>query len=448
MDNHVGSETREKGFSSKSIFQKGFWRGTGNARNPNGEALLRGIGWAAASFILGICRLPFSVYPLGMAILCASDTYIGFSVAGLVVASFFLPIPWWIYLGAVALTLLGRILTRLLVDIPVRTHEVTGFRGMLEHIHGRLFCESLYLRMSSSCVATFLLSLYALFVGGFRYYDVFGAFFSIFSASVATFFLCSFSGDMPFGQRFVFWIRRIAECLLAFSICLSFSEMRLQGISLGVATAFVATLILCRKEGLFIGLLTSLLCGFSCGGSYFAIFPVVAITAFCLFEFSPYLSAFVSCVIGSVTGVLLVGKDNLLVIFLPLIFGAASYCTYEKLLAKGGFHTLFWPSKQRVSCEHLRLERQYAETCEEVGAFCHSLKTLSESFSHMNENMRKPVDRELKEICDVCLGDVCAVCDNRSGCLETRYTLMEEATERMMLRLKKDGIVAMENLPK
>jgi len=381
MDNRFDSKQGEKGAFKGLAFLSRKERNARELHIPEGERLLRGLGWAVTAFLLGICRLPFSVYPLGMAFLCAADTYIGFALVGSVAAAFFLPIPWAAYLAVVSLTLLMRILTRLLVDIPVRSREIEGIHGILEHIHGRLFCESLYLRMTCSCVAVFMLSLYAIVVGGFRYYDLFGAFFSMAVAPLATFFYCSFSGDMPLSTVWLARVRRVAKCLLAFSLCLSFGSIELSGISLGMAAAFVATLIICRGEGLLLGLFTSVLCGLSCGLSYLAIFPVVAITAFCLFEISPYLSALTSFLIGGVTGVLLVGKDSLLSVFFPLMLGAAVYCSLEKILAGRRLGSLLHKKGVAVGCEQMRLEKQNDRIYEELLGLSHSFGLLSEGLT-------------------------------------------------------------------
>ncbi|MBE6661839.1 MAG: hypothetical protein E7606_01005 [Ruminococcaceae bacterium] len=378
MENRSETTENKKGFFEKIGFGRSVPQGERELHIPEGERWIRGIGWAVAAFLLGICRLPFSVFPLGMAFLCASDRFVGFSAVGLALSSFFIPMPWGVYLGAIFLTLGMRILTRLFVDIPVRTREIVGLREMLEHIHGRLFCESLYLRMTCSCVAVFLLSLYAIVTGGFRYYDLFGAFFAMLVAPLATFFYCSLSGDMPVGSVWLSRIRRVAKAVLAFSLCLAFRDVVLAAIPLGMAAAFVATLILCRREGLLIGLLTGALCGVSLGLFHLVIFSVVALTAFCLFEISPYLSAGVSFLVGGVTGVLLLGKDSLLAIFLPLALGATLYCGFEKIMAR---RSLFVGVRKKVGNaegELMRLEKQYTATKEAHLALCRSFATLSE----------------------------------------------------------------------
>ena len=356
-----------------------------DGRILSGEALLMGMGWGIVAFLLGICRLPFSVYPLGVAFLCASDTYLGFSLAGLVVSSFFTSIPVWVNLSVLALTLFVRVLTRLFVDIPVRSHEVVGLHGILEHIHGRLFCESVYLRMTCSCVSVFALSLYAIIAGGLRYYDLFGAFFSMAVAPIATFFYCSLFGDLPMRSAWLPRVRRMAKSLLAFSLCLSFGGVNFEGVSLEVMAAFAATLILCRREGLLLGLCTSILCGFSCEVSYVVVFPVVAVVAFSLFEFSPYLSAFVSCIVGCITGVLTIGREELLSLFLPLLLGASVYCAFEKLFFQKGFLGILHSGAKGDACDFSRAEARNAALDTEILGICHSLNLLSNRLISLND---------------------------------------------------------------
>lgn len=338
-----------------------------------GRALMRCLCWALAACLLGICRLPFSVYPLGMAFLCASDTYVGFSVVGLLAAAFLVPLPWGVYLAAVILTVLSRVLVRVFVDVPAGIRRDTGLLGVLEHIRGRLFSESLYLRMTCSCVSVFLLSLYAIVAGGFRYYDLFGAFFSMLVAPTATFFYCALFGDMPVSGKWQARLCRVAKVLFAFSLCLSVGGIRDVGFSLSVALAFASTLFLCRSEGLLLGIMTALLCGLGCGSPYVAILPVVAITGFCLFDISFYLAALVSCMIGGVTGVLLTGREEAVTFFLPLMLGAAVCCMLDKLMTREDVTELL-RKKQEASCGLMRLQRAQAANEDRI-------RLLSDAFS-------------------------------------------------------------------
>ena len=354
-------------------------------RVGGGEYVLCGVGWMMFTFVLGICRLPFSVYPLGLAVLCASDAYLLFALMGVFSAAFFVPFPMAMYFGTALIALAVRLVTRIFVDIPVRSHEGIGFRDIPEHIRGRLFCESLYLRMTSSCVVSFVLSLYAIIMGGFRYYDVFGAFFSMICAPLTTFFCCAFSGDMPFDKVWVERIRSIGKIVLAGLFCFSFGQIDASGFSLGMAAAFAVSLIICRKEGMVMGLVVSLVSGLLVDVIYFPLFPAAAIIAFCLFDFSPYVAAAVSSMVGIVMGVLIGGRDRLLFVFLPLVMGTVIYCIYEKLFSCGALGAIGNRDATTVNCEQLRTECISMAMKKDIQVLSQSLRQLSECILKLGE---------------------------------------------------------------
>jgi hypothetical protein len=396
MDNRLNQDGR---FQKNGLFG-GISHMKEKMRRMGGEYAVRGGGWLAVAFILGICRLPFSVYPLGLAVLCASDTYLLFVLTGLFFSAFYIPIPIAMIFGTVLFTLAVRVITRLFVDIPVRSHEGIGFRDIMEHIRGRLFCESLYLRMMSACVSSFMFSMYSIIAGGFRYYDVFGAFFSMLCASFTTFFCCSFLGDMPFDRVWIARIRNMAKVVLAGLLCLSLGQISTLGFSVGMTAAFAASLIICRREGMIMGFIASLVCGLVTEVAYFPLFPAAAITAFCLFDFSPYLASAVSCMVGLVTGVLVGGRDRLLFLFLPLIIGAAVYCIYEKLFSGGAIHTFGYRGDAMVKCGQLRTEGKSERLKKDMQTLGRSLDRLSEKMLKLGASLEE--DKEQNEQRDGC----------------------------------------------
>ena len=74
--------------------------------------LWRGSLCALTSFLLGLCPLPMSVYPLGIAFFCAASDSAVFAFGGLIAASFFTELNPIFYLLSVLLALLIRVLTK------------------------------------------------------------------------------------------------------------------------------------------------------------------------------------------------------------------------------------------------------------------------------------------------------------------------------------------------
>ena len=80
--------------------------------------LLSGLLCASVAFLLGICPLPMSVFPLGIAFFCAASNRAPFALAGLFAATFFTEIHPLFYLLSVALALLIRILAKTFIEAP------------------------------------------------------------------------------------------------------------------------------------------------------------------------------------------------------------------------------------------------------------------------------------------------------------------------------------------
>ena len=348
---------------------------------PRDAAL--GLASALVAFLLANCALPFATYPLGLALLCASTERTLYIAAGLLAAAFTVPISPWISASVTLGTLLIRIAARVFVDLPTRIGG-DGRRGeLLEHLRGRLFCEGLYLRMACVCVAVFSNSLYAIIRGGFRYYDLFGAIFSMVAAPLSVFLFAGlFEGefDRLFSSRIAKPLTVASRIALATALCYSLSDTTLAGVPLSLTFAFVAVLHLCRRHGLAASALTGLACGLTLGLPYPPILLVASLAAFCILDLSPMLAASVACIAGTVCGVLILGGSSVTSVFLPLFSGTAVYCTADKLVRTRAPSVT--PAKDtNDTTARVRVE----ETRRQSEALATALTELSEVFSAMSE---------------------------------------------------------------
>lgn len=409
------------------------------------EALLQGIARGGIAFLLGCCRLPFGVYPLGFAFLCASDRGTWFVTLGLIAASFLSSLPLGVYLSAIGITLLMRVLVRLFVDVPIRLRD-GGIRGILEHIHGRFFCESLYLRMTCSCVSVFLLSLYAIVAGGFRYYDLFGAFLAMIVAPIATLLYASFSDDVPIGKKWLPIIRRAADVFLAFGICFSLREVILMGLSLGALAVFVTSLILTRREGLLVGLLAAVTCGLSMDPTFIPVCVVASVTVFCLGELSLTVAAGSACILSILAGMLVVG-GGFSRFFLPFLLGTGIVCTFEKITVLGGISSIFSKKEPPILCSMARLERQYGHMMQDVsrmgdafGAMSHILGRLDKMSGNLTEAPAELLRRQEKTAaCAADYQDISRIYAGLVDRVKQRYTENTELTAAVRDKLRELG---------
>lgn len=406
---------------------------------------LRGLASALIAFLLGNCALPFATYPLGLALLCASTDKTLYVAAGLIAASFTLPLPWVLPLSVTLGTLGVRILARIFIDLPARIGG-DGRRGELwEHLRGRLFCEGLYLRMACVCVSVFAMSLYAIIGGGFRYYDLFGALFSMVVAPVAVFLFSGlFEGEVTrlFEGRAATAVEHLSHIAMAVTLCYALDGTALAGIPLAVTFAFVATLALCRRRGLVPSALGGLLCGLVLDLPYALIFAVTAIAAYCILDVSPMLAASVACIAGTVCGILLLGSGAMSSVFLPLFSGTAVYCTAEKLLRRTDAATVPHASAHGgTSSAHLQAQTESALRLADT------LTELSTALSSLSKRQKKPSTADLRLLCDACFDRLCPSCTARADCWEKRYHTMLDSLDSLAATLAEKGRVTAEELP-
>ena len=273
----------------------------------NKREFFRGTVTAAVSFLLGICPLPLSVYPLGMAFFCAASGSAVYAAAGLFAAALVTPLDPTAYLLASFLAVILRILVRLFIDIPSRVEDKPKLTSLLEHVHGNFFCEALPLRVACAAVSVFTLSLHPIFTGGFRYYDLFGAIFAITVSSIAVVvFHGGFSHPeaMP-EDRYPALRSKVARLAISAVLCLSLSSLPLRGVDLGLAAAFMLTINFCLSDGLVESCLSAVLCGALCGFENIPVLVISSFTAYCILDISPSLAAAVACIAGSVCGIMI-----------------------------------------------------------------------------------------------------------------------------------------------
>lgn len=335
--------------------------------------IIRGLLTAAVAFLLGICRLPFSVYPFGIAFVCAATGSTVPSAAGLIAAALFAPLNKSVYLLSAVFTVALRILVRLFIDPDPNCGTLRGRMG------DTLFHESLPLRAACAAVSAFVLSLYPIITGGFRYYDLFGAILSIAASAAATLlfygaFKSTANSPESFRTRLYSLSARIALSAL---LCLSLSRLPIRGFEPALTLAFLLTLNFCLKDGLAQSCLCAVLCGAVCGLENIPVLVIAAFTAFCVLDVSPSLAAAVACISGSVCGVMISGSTYMTSPFLSLLFGCTLFATLKKLNVRELQKDI--QADNTSTLAQARLDK----TAVLLDSTQSSLRSLSSEFSHL-----------------------------------------------------------------
>lgn len=406
--------------------------------------LLRGGICATLAFLLGSCSLPFSVYPLGVAFLCAATDSLPFCILGFLIAGFTPDKPLWLYPAACILTLLCRGLARIFIDVPSRLGETVSLHTLTSHLRGRIFAESLYLRMTCACVSTFFLSLVSIVSGGFRYYDLFGALFSIAAAPLATFLYSGFFGsDGTVGERVDGLLRHAWTVAITVSICLALTKVNAIGTWLAASAAFVGILAISKRSGFAAAAVAAFLCGACLGISYVPALLAVSLTAYCLIEISPAATAAISCIVGSLTGYFLGGSQAERTLFLPFLGGCVFFLTASKLTQAYALSvTPTGPKPQKASSSMTA-----PQTDASFERLSDAFFSLSETFFGLGRHLKKPSETELRQLCDEAFDEICPLCPNQAVCWEEKYTVMQEVVSRLVTSIGKTGTLSSTDVP-
>lgn len=290
-----------------------------------------GCGWALFAFLLGQAQLPFDTYPLGIALLCAAGRRAGWMLVGLCASAFTVGKSPWVRICAYLFAAAVRILARLTLD-PPRRAAGQSFSARLRALatpggRATLFGESLMLRMATSCVTAFLISVWAIVAGGYRYYDLFGAFLAMVAAPVAClvyapFFAPERRGTLP-------W--EAAAGSLLCSVCYAVRDVSLFGISAAAFLAFVLTLVVTRQCGTGRGALLGALCGLCVEPVYAPLFCIAAGTAGLLWPRSATAAVTLAAVLSMVWGGYVDGLEALVRLVPALVCASIFVLSADRL---------------------------------------------------------------------------------------------------------------------
>ena len=236
-------------------------------RGADREALLReivfGSGYLGIAFLLGGFQLPFSILPLGLALLCASSAHSWYILSGLILSAVTIrrEYPMWILISVYAACILLRIGALYFIDsgkandteerrdrrdkMSIRRDTRylgrcwSAFKGFFsggqkmnvdeiredyypgsmfakdppaprdrnEDVEEKplLFCENIFLRMLTGTVCAFALGLAGLIRGEFQVYDLIGTLLLLILTPIAIFlFAPAFSRE---GERILFALK-------------------------------------------------------------------------------------------------------------------------------------------------------------------------------------------------------------------------------------------------
>ncbi len=422
------------------------------AKKTNDTALREGgmgLAFALIAFLLGQAELPFHTYPLGLSLLCAARQRVVWILAGLSAAAFAAEGEPWARLISCVMSVGIRILARIFLDPPAKqeTLSVSARLRALVTPSGRtgLFGESLTLRMATACVSAFLVSVWAIVAGGYRYYDLFGAFVAITAAPLGT-LLFSFLFDVE-RRGTVLW--EGAAVGLIVSLCYAVREIEIFGISLVVFLTFILTLTVAREMGIGRGAIVGVLCGLCVHPLYAPLFCIAACTAGLLWERSPTAAIVLPAVFGILWGGYVDGMMALLKLVPALMSGAIFVLSAERL---GLFPTTengspavrlglaaLRQTRDRESAEHAVAAQRVESAEARMEALSETFSALSQVCYNLSDRLRRPGVVELRRVCDEACDRYCRTCTSQSLCWEREYGSTVDVLGKLTVELHGAG---------
>lgn len=393
-----------------------------------------GIFLGLCGFLLGRCTLLFGARPLGIGLLCAATSGVPWIFAGLSLSALTEGQNAAVLLCTYVAALLIRALSRSVVSVPEKPAgntptdkpaEGIPFRVTFVRFWAMLFGESVYLRMMTACVSAFIISLYTIIVGGFVYYDLFGALLSMVIAPVSVYLYAGlFGGRASASLREKTIFRWVALGALTFSLLFSLRQTSLFGISLAVFIGFLLTLCISRRKGALWGMTCALLCALAAAPGLTPSFALGALVYASLSGVSLLLGAGASFGLATAWDIYL-NRLAALSSTTPAFLAAAMLAlgADSLIMAKDPFSSLF-PDADRLERAELTdvTEQQLVDMKTRIRDMSTSFSALSEMFYSLSHRLRRPGMLDLRRVCDRAFDRICPGCANRDLCWGADYT--------------------------
>lgn len=398
--------------------------------------IITGIAFGFAAYFLGQCELLFSTFPLGIALLCAADRHLPYILAGLCLSSPSLEISPAVTVVTYIVIAFIRIFTKLLLssdksskksDLKAK-YTASEWVDSLRKAYLTLFSESVYLRMASACIGAFCLSLYAIILGGFRYYDLFGAFFAIVTAPVATFVFSAHFEKSLKGTR----LYELGTLALLAAVTYSVRYVSFFGIYVGAFLAFFSTLCIGRRKGILGGCVAGLFLGLAFRPIYAPLFVLEAAAAGVLWNISALAAATAGCVVGTIWGVYVNGFSSLSELLPAFLCGAMVFGAADRLsLITDKPELIRIRDEDRASLEALVKEQINTsdEAC--MKRLSNMFSELAGAFYNLSDRLRRPAALDLKQMCDGVFDKHCIECPRRELCWGVEYSSTLDVLNRI-----------------
>lgn len=444
-------------------------------RDPSvGKRILWGIGkgvlWLGAGYLAGLARMLFDTNPLGVALLCAGGS-VPWILGGLTLAEIArMESPVLMICVYAAVALIRSVACFLLdepearVGLPPHLQEqikggetrATGkgsrlhirFRSALEGF-GRdvsaMFTEEICLRMATAGIAMLAVSLFRIVAGGFRYYDLFAALFSI-AVAVAAVPIWSVCLEKKRDARVLYSVS--AFSLMA-ALVWAGNFAVIGSIPVAAVLTLVFTLWSTEREGVVFGACTGVLCGAAYRPILLPSFLIAALIYSGIKRQRGKAGVPLACLGALLWTVYADGAMSFTMAF-PAYLLAGTVFSLIILFQRRADTPVEDAEPEAVRDTETELQcvkSRHEESSDRFRSISDAFSALSEIFYNLSDRLRRPGTLDLRRICDSSFDCFCTDCPNKTICWGLEYSETYNVVGGLISHLHTKGSVSSTLIP-
>lgn len=425
---------------------------------------------AISAYLVGGAELPFSTFPLCLALLCSSRKHlppISLAILALALTGRIPPIYIFACLSVPLIRLLVIFVPRALSEMSNTPNKNKNNLSLIPYapnlpekanvndksarsaltfsqIREESFNEHLPKKLLSAFLSALLCGVLLMITADFSIFSLWGLLVLIVSCPIA---VALFDG--VFGNKTAKKPEKLLSVESMAAICVyAAKSMSIIGMPMSPFLALLLTLSLTSSEGLLVGIITSVLLGLALDILYL---PLLLISVFLFFFISALkknagLAAVCAAVVvwcyyvGGSKGLVGVLPPMLLAIPVFMVhdkYREIMYAPYDKNAAMAG--GVFFAQAVTEKNKNAALQQR-------LGALSEAFSALSETFYKLSDKRRRPDALGIKRICESCFDKTCMECKRRELCHGECYLTVLDAIKDSIKALHEKGSVEREDL--
>ena len=322
---------------------------------------------------------------------------------------------------------------------------------------GTMLRETISVRMALSACAALFAGAWSVVRGGFTYYDLFGAVFSLLFTPLLTYLMYA-SADRnmrtsPFREAGIYAMCAVLTHSL--QTLLHTSRMAPEGAAgilntpfgFGILFAFAAAVVLADRYGIHRGTIAGICCGMMIDLRYLPMFALSAVLSSVLGRYSRTIGVLSAGVISVAWATYQAGFDGIAAVMPPVTAACAVLIPLYRYGMVRLPENLFGGAVRGTNAEAGMALRSRDEMGQRISQMSDSLSSVSAILYGMSERLSRPGKAEMRAVCESAFGMYCRGCAVRAKCHEARASKTAPVIEAMTKELVRDGVVTAGTVP-